>query len=134
MTGRPTRDPAQDPAADPGLEDAVRAMGHPGRRAMLTSARDHERTATELAQAAGLSAAAASQHLKVLRETGLLLVRADAQRRLYRVDFARLAQVRAVLDAIWADRLDALAAVAESDEQDAADGGPSRGDTRRGSA
>lgn len=134
MTGHPPPDPAQQPAQDPDLEDAVRAMGHPGRRAMLTSARDHERTATELAQAAGLSAAAASQHLKVLRETGLLLVRADAQRRLYRVDFARLSQVRAVLDAVWADRLEALAAVAENDQPHAADGGPSSGGARRGSA
>jgi DNA-binding transcriptional ArsR family regulator len=43
-------------------------MGHPGRRAMLVLARDHERTAAELAEVAGLSAEAASQHLKVLRD------------------------------------------------------------------
>lgn len=111
-------------------------MGHAGRRAMLASAREQERTATELAQAAGLSAAAASQHLKVLRETGLLVVRADAQRRLYRVDFARLAQVRAVLDAVWSDRLDTLKALAENDERSApgANGDAAAPDRRRGSA
>jgi DNA-binding transcriptional ArsR family regulator len=98
------------------LEEAVRAMGHPGRRAMLALARQGERTATELAQAAGLSAAAASPHLKLLRQTGLLHVRVDAQRRLYRVDFARLAQVRAVLDEVWGDALDRLRRVAERDE------------------
>ncbi len=101
------------------LEEAVRAMGHPGRRAMLALARQGERTATELAQAAGLSAAAASPHLKLLRQTGLLHVRVDAQRRLYRADFARLAQVRAVLDEVWGDALDRLRTVAEHDEAEA---------------
>lgn len=103
-------------ARDEELEEAVRAMGHPGRRAMLTAARDGERTATELARAAGLSSAAASPHLKLLRQTGLLHVRVEAQRRLYRVDFARLAQVRAVLDEVWGDALDRLQAAAEHDE------------------
>jgi DNA-binding transcriptional ArsR family regulator len=91
-------------------------MGHPGRRAMLALARDGERTATELAHAAGLSPAAASPHLKLLRQTGLLHVRVDAQRRLYRVDFTRLAQVRAVLDEVWGDALERLQAVAQQDE------------------
>jgi DNA-binding transcriptional ArsR family regulator len=67
-----------------------------------------ERSASELAAAAGLSASAASPHLKLLREVGLLQMRADAKRRLYRVDFARMAQVRAALDELWDDRLGAL--------------------------
>ncbi|WBB73024.1 metalloregulator ArsR/SmtB family transcription factor [Micromonospora sp. WMMD1128] len=103
-------------ARDDEVEEAVRAMGHAGRRAMLAMARDGERTATELAKAAGLSPAAASPHLKLLRQTGLLRVRVDAQRRLYRVDFTRLAQVRAVLDEIWGDALERLQTVAEHDE------------------
>lgn len=90
------------------LDDAVKAMGHPGRRAMLRLARDGERTATELAEAAGLSPSAASQHLKLLKDVGLMHVRVDAKRRLYRVDFERLAQVRAVFDELWSDQLDAL--------------------------
>lgn len=100
--------------SDPSLDDAVRAMGHPGRRAMLRSARDEERTATELAVVAGLSPSAASPHLKLLRETGLMSVRVDAKRRLYRVDLERLAAVRAALDDLWGDRLDALKLHAES--------------------
>ncbi len=108
-------------------------MGHPGRRAMLALARDGERTATELAGAAGLSPAAASPHLKLLRQTGLLHVRVDAQRRLYRVDFARLAQVRAVLDEVWGDALERLRAVAEQDEAtDRHHGRRSRRDLRAG--
>ena len=90
-------------------------MGHPGRRSMLRLARDEERSAAELAEVAGLSPSAASPHLKVLRETGLMHVRVDAKRRLYRVDLARLAQVRAALDELWGDRLGALKATAEAD-------------------
>jgi DNA-binding transcriptional ArsR family regulator len=82
---------------------------------MLRLARDQERTASELAEAAQLSPSAASPHLKLLRETGLMHVRVDAKRRLYQVDLARLAQVRAALDELWGDRLDALKATAESE-------------------
>lgn len=107
-----TRD-ADELDAD-GLDDAVKAMGHPGRRAMLRLARDGERTATELADAAGLAPSAASPHLKLLKEVGLMHVRVDAKRRLYSVDFERLAQVREVFDELWTDRLDALKQRAES--------------------
>ena len=56
------------------------------------------------------------RRLKVLRETGLMHVRVDAKRRLYRVDLRRLAQVRAVLDDLWGDRLGALNARARAEE------------------
>lgn len=82
---------------------------------MLRLARDTERSAAELAHVASLSASAASPHLKILRETGLMYVRVDAKRRLYRVDLQRLAQVRAALDELWGDRLDALRTRAEAD-------------------
>jgi DNA-binding transcriptional ArsR family regulator len=87
------------------LDDAKRAMGHAGRRAMLRLARDEERSASELAAAAKLSPSAASPHLKLLRDTGLMHVRVDAKRRLYRADLARLAQVKAALDELWGERL-----------------------------
>lgn len=105
---------AADSNEDGDLDDAVKAMGHPGRRAMLRLARDGERTATELADAAGLLPSAASPHLKLLKDVGLMHVRVDAKRRLYSVDFERLAQVRAVFDELWTDRLGALKQRAES--------------------
>jgi DNA-binding transcriptional ArsR family regulator len=80
---------------------------------MLRLARDEERTATELAAAAGLAPSAASPHLKLLRDVGLMHVRVDARRRLYRVDFARLAEVRAALDDLWGDALENLKRTAE---------------------
>ncbi len=81
---------------------------------MLRLARDEERSATELADAAGLSPSAASPHLKLLREAGLMRMRVDAKRRMYCVDTERLAAVRQALDELWDDRLGALRSVAES--------------------
>ena len=81
---------------------------------MLRLARDEERSASELAEAAGLAPSAASPHLKVLRETGLMHVRVDASRRLYSVDLARLAQVRAALDDLWGGALENLKASTEA--------------------
>ena len=80
---------------------------------MLRLARDCERTATELAEVAELSPSAASPHLKALREAGLMHMRVDAKRRLYRVDFERLVEVRGLLDELWDDRLTTLKQRAE---------------------
>jgi DNA-binding transcriptional ArsR family regulator len=97
------------------VEDAIRALAHPGRRAMLQLVWDQERTASALAEAAGLSKSAASQHLKLLRDAGLVQVRAEATRRLYRADLARVGQIAAMLDEFWAAPLQRLRATAESD-------------------
>jgi DNA-binding transcriptional ArsR family regulator len=99
---------------DPAVEDAIRALAHPGRRAMLRLVWDDERPATELADAAGLSRSAASQHLKLLREAGLIDVRVDGTRRLYRADLARVAEVASMLDDFWATPLERLRAAAEA--------------------
>jgi DNA-binding transcriptional ArsR family regulator len=80
---------------------------------MLHASLDEERSASELAAAARLSPSAASPHLKLLRETGLMHMRVDAKRRLYRVDPQRLAEVRAALDELWGDRLQSLKSTAE---------------------
>ncbi len=99
--------------SDPALEDTIRALAHPGRRAMLRLVWDEERPATELADAAGLSRSAASQHLKLLRDAGLITVRVDATRRLYRADLVRVAEVASFLDDFWAAPLDRLRSAAE---------------------
>jgi DNA-binding transcriptional ArsR family regulator len=87
------------------MEEALRAIANPRRRAMLELVWDGERTAGEIAAGSGLSAPAASQHLKVLREAGLVRVRVDGNRRLYRADPERIADVRAALEAFWGGRL-----------------------------
>ena len=86
-------------------EFALRAIAHPSRRQMLQLVWDDERTSTELARRCRLSPPAASQHLKVLREAGLVSVRAEGNRRYYRVQAERVAQVAALLDRFWGEKL-----------------------------
>lgn len=95
-------------------DDALRAIAHPGRRTMLRLVWDEERAATELADAAGMSRSAASQHLKLLRDAGLVTVRVDANRRLYRADLERVGEIASFLDEFWAAPLQRLRATAET--------------------
>lgn len=105
------------------LEEQIRALAHPGRRAMLRLVWDAERPATDLAETAGLSKSAASQHLKLLRDAGLVTVRVDGNRRLYRADLGRVAEVAGFLDAFWAEPLARLKAVAEAGSTEGRAGG-----------
>lgn len=91
--------------------DIFEAIAEPNRRQILDLLRGGERPAGELVEALGLSQPGVSKHLKVLREAGLVTVRADAQRRLYRLHSDRLAELDAWLAPyrrFWTDRLAAL--------------------------
>ena len=90
------------------MEEALRALANPRRRAMLSLVWDEERTATEIADRAELSKPAASQHLKVLRDAGLVHVRVEGNRRYYRSDPARVAELRHALEEFWGGRLDTM--------------------------
>ena len=91
------------------VDDTLRALAHPARRAMLELVWDAERSSSELADAVALTRPATSQHLKVLRDAGLVQVRVDGNQRLYRVDTDRLSEVRRQLEQFWGDRLGRLA-------------------------
>ena len=95
------------------MQAAIDALAHPGRRAMLHLVLDRELTVGELAEQVGLGFTAASQHLKVLRDAGLVHGRVDGRRRLYRVDLAGLERLREELDAYWGPALAALKNAAE---------------------
>ena len=95
------------------MEQALRAIANPRRRAMLELVWDRERAASEIASLSGLTKPAASQHLRVLREAGLVRVRVAGNQRLYRADSVRLDELRAALDAFWGDRLGRLRAEVE---------------------
>ncbi len=85
----------------------------PHRRHILDLLRDGERTVGDLVSALGLSQPGVSKHLRVLREAGLVEVRADAQRRRYRLRTEPLREIDdwlAPYRAAWADRLDVLEA------------------------
>ena len=96
------------------MEDALRAIANPRRRAMLELVWDGERTAGDIARESGLSAPATSQHLRVLRDAGLVSVRGDGNRRLYRADPVRVEELRAALEDFWGERLARLKAGLES--------------------
>jgi DNA-binding transcriptional ArsR family regulator len=86
-------------------------LAEPTRRRILDLLRDSERPVNELVSTLEVSQPGVSKHLRVLREAGLVEVRTDAQRRLYRVRPEPLAEIDAWLAPyrrLWADRLDAL--------------------------
>lgn len=87
------------------MEQALRAIANTRRRAMLELVWDGERTASDIAALSGLSKPATSQHLRVLREAGLVRVRPAGNQRLYRSDPEAVAQLRSALEAFWGDRL-----------------------------
>ena len=95
------------------MQKGLDAIAHPGRRAMIGLLLDGERPAGDLAERVQMSQPVASQHLRVLREAGLVRVRRDGNRRLYSVDFAALMRLREELDAFWGTSLSALRQVVE---------------------
>jgi DNA-binding transcriptional ArsR family regulator len=99
------------------MQEAIDAIAHPGRRALLRLVLDRELPVSELAQRIGVSQPAASQHLKVLRDAGLVRGRVDGRRRLYRVDLEGLERLRRELDAYWGPALRALKDAAEAGDR-----------------
>jgi DNA-binding transcriptional ArsR family regulator len=99
------------------MQAAIDALSHPVRRALLRLVLDRELPVGELAQQTGLSQPAASQHLKVLRDAGLVRGRVDGRRRLYQVDLQGLQRLRAELDSLWEPALLALKQAAEAGDR-----------------
>lgn len=91
--------------------DLFLALADPTRREIIESLAAGERSFGELADKFDMSQPAVSQHLKVLREAGLVKARADAQRRIYRLNSAGLAEVDKWLGKVrgfWGEHLDKL--------------------------
>ena len=87
------------------------ALAEPRRREILDLLRAGERPVGELVERLALTQPGVSKHLRVLREAGLVAVRQDAQRRLYRLRLEPLAEVDAWLAPyrrMWDARLDTL--------------------------
>jgi len=90
---------------------AYAALAEPHRRQILDLLRDGERPAGELVHRIQLSQPGVSKHLKVLREAGLVVVRAVGKQRLYALCPTPLAEVDEWLEpyrGFWSERLDAL--------------------------
>ncbi|ODU00715.1 MAG: transcriptional regulator [Pseudonocardia sp. SCN 72-86] len=93
------------------MSEPFAVVADPTRRRVLDLLRTGPRTVTDLVDALGVSQPTVSKHLRVLREAGIVTVRAEAQRRWYEIDPAPLAAIDDWLAPyrwMWADRLDAL--------------------------
>jgi len=95
---------------------AIAAIANPTRRAILRLVWDTERPSGDIASRFEVTGPAISQHLRVLREAGLVSERRDGTRRLYRARPETLASVRDELDAFWVDRLGRLKHAVEAVE------------------
>jgi DNA-binding transcriptional ArsR family regulator len=93
------------------MPSALDVLAEPHRRRILDLLLEEERPVGDLVAALALSQPAVSKHLRVLREAGLVAVRTEAQRRIYRVRAAPLQELDTWLEPyrrLWATRLDAL--------------------------
>ena len=97
---------------------AFAALSDPTRREVFERLADGPRAVGELAQGLPVSRPAVSQHLKVLKEAGLVTDRAEGTRRVYQIDPQGLGQLRGWFDRFWDDALTAFAAETERQERE----------------
>ncbi|MEW2385922.1 metalloregulator ArsR/SmtB family transcription factor [Micromonospora sp. NPDC047707] len=95
----------------------TRVIAEPRRREILRLIWDRELTAGEIAAHFDVTFGAVSQHLKVLRDAGLVNLRKDGRKRLYQADRQAMGPLADYLQSLWAARLDTLAALAEAAER-----------------
>jgi|SRR5205823_2805908 len=93
------------------------ALADPTRRAIFERLREGPRPVGELARDLPVSRPAVSQHLRVLKEAGLVSERKDGTRRLYRIEPEAVAELRGYFDEFWSQALEAFKAAAESEER-----------------
>ena len=99
---------------------ALSALGDPSRRAIFERLVDAPASVGEIAAGLPVTRSAVSQHLRVLKEAGLVTETADGTRRIYRLDPAGIGAVRDWLDGQWAMALESFADFADQ-QADAAD-------------
>jgi DNA-binding transcriptional ArsR family regulator len=94
------------------------ALGDPTRQAIFERLVERPRPVGELAGELPVSRPAVSQHLKVLKEAGLVVDEPSGNRRIYRINRDGLAALRADLDRYWRNALTAYKAAVEQPEQE----------------
>jgi DNA-binding transcriptional ArsR family regulator len=95
--------------------DGFAALGDPTRRAVFERVAARPSAVSELARGLPVSRPAVSQHLRVLKEAGLVQETPEGTRRIYRLDPRGIAAMREWLDAHWAAALDAFKDFADQD-------------------
>jgi DNA-binding transcriptional ArsR family regulator len=93
--------------------EVLTALSDPTRRTVLEQLRDGPRSVGDIVAAVPVSQSAVSQHLRVLREAGLVSDRRQGTRRLYQVELDGLAALRAYVDHFWDAALAAFRTYAE---------------------
>jgi DNA-binding transcriptional ArsR family regulator len=93
------------------------ALADPTRRAIFERLREGPRPVGELARDLPVSRPAVSQHLRVLKEAGLVSERRNGTRRLYRIEPDAVAELRGYFDEFWSQALEAFKAAAEDEER-----------------
>ena len=94
------------------------ALGDPTRREIFARIAERPRAVGELAQELPVSRPAVSQHLRVLKDAGLVMDRAEGNRRIYQADPDGLAALRAQLDTFWSQALATFEEVVEHDTKE----------------
>ena len=95
---------------------AIQALGDPTRRSIFERLRTGPRAVGELARELPVSRPAVSQHLRVLKEAGLVTEQRNGTRRIYGVDAASVAELRDYFDGFWSDALESFKRAVEQDE------------------
>ena len=90
------------------MTNGMDALGDPTRRAIFERLGAGPRAVGELAEGLPVSRPAVSQHLKVLKDAGLVVDRAQGTRRLYQLDPKGIAALRAYFDEFWTQALTAF--------------------------
>ncbi len=97
--------------------EALGALGDPTRRLIFETLAAGPLSVGELAKRLPVSRPAVSQHLRALKEAGLVIDRAAGTRRIYHVDPSGVAGLRAYLDRVWGDALDAFKQEVEAQQR-----------------
>ncbi len=98
--------------------DELAALGDPTRRAIFERLAGRPSAVGELAADLPVSRPAVSQHLKVLKDAGLVIDRAAGTRRIYQLDPTGIEALRAYLDQFWSRSLAAFKVAAEQSDQE----------------
>ena len=98
-------------------ETSLAALADPTRRAVFERLRSGPQAVGEIARDLPVSRPAVSQHLKTLKEAGLVRDEARGSARIYRIHAPALAELRDWLDSFWSDALESFKTYAEGDNE-----------------
>ncbi|WP_433381105.1 ArsR/SmtB family transcription factor [Streptosporangium sp. CA-115845] len=87
------------------LDEVLRAIAEPRRRAILRLVATEELPAGRIAEHFDVTRSAVSQHLQVLKDAGLIIERRDGTKRIYRASEDALGQLRDVVESLWRESM-----------------------------